>query len=144
MSPFSQDLLAKSGQVKRQKEGYHIAVLEDQIYPSAKLFAMKGYAKLGLLIGDFPEVSVLRRFSALSVQNLLYLQAELRILELDLRKFAEEDDTSPHPHRKVYSVDWFALKESCDDDTEEGNDGRQWETMLGIRSKLEEYRMFLL
>jgi hypothetical protein len=101
---------------------------------------MKGYSKLGLLMGDFPESAILRRFSALSAQNLLYLQAELRSLEFDLRRYAEMDDESAHPDRKVYSLDWLALKESCDETTEEGNDGSQWEYMLEIRMKLEEYR----
>ena len=101
---------------------------------------MKGYAKLGCLMGDFPEVAIFRRFSALSAQNLLYMQAELRNLEADLRNHAEEDENSPHPDRKVYSMDWFALKDSCEDSAEEGNDGRQWQTILEIRSKLEIYR----
>jgi hypothetical protein len=60
--------------------------------PLSLRIIMKGYAKLGLLMGEFPEVAILRRFSALSAQNLLYLQAELRQLEVDLRKYAQEDD----------------------------------------------------
>jgi hypothetical protein len=100
---------------------------------------MKGYAKIGLLMGEHPEVAILRRYSALSALNLLYLQAELRDLELDLQKYAKADDASDYPDRKVYSLDWLALKESCEDHVEKGNDGHQWETMLAIRDKLEEY-----
>jgi len=103
---------------------------------------MKGYAKLGLLMGEFPEVAILRRFSALSAQNLLYLQAELRQLEVDLRKHAQEDDESSHRDRKDYSLDWIAFQESGDEMADEGNDGRQWETVMAIRNKLEEYRSF--
>ena len=103
---------------------------------------MKGYARLALLMGDYPEVAIFRRFSVLSAQNLLYLQAELRDLEVDLRRYAEEDDNSAHRDRKVYSLDWFALKQSCEDFADEGNDGRQWQTVLALRSKLEEYRMY--
>ena len=105
---------------------------------------MKGYAKLGLLMGEFPEVAILRRFSALSAQNLLYLQAELRQLEVDLRKHAQEDDESSHRDRKDYSLDWIAFQESGDEMADEGNDGRQWETVMAIRNKLEEYRSFSL
>jgi hypothetical protein len=105
---------------------------------------MKGYAKLALLMGDFPEAAVVRRFSALSMQNILYLQAELRQLEVDLRKYAAEDDSSQHPDRGVYSVDWFALKDSCEETAEEGNDGSQWQTVLDIREKLEQYRRFIV
>ena len=55
------------------------------------------------------------------------------------QKYAKADDASDHPDRKVYSLDWLALKESCEDHVEKGNDGHQWETMLAIRDKLEEY-----
>jgi hypothetical protein len=102
---------------------------------------MKGYAKLGLLMADIPEAAIFRRFSALSAQNLLYLQAELRNLEVDLRQYAAEDDESQHPTRMEYSREWFALKVSGEEGAGEGNDGRQWETALDIRRKLEEYRM---
>lgn len=105
---------------------------------------MKGYAKLGLLMGEFPEVAIFRRFSALSAQNLLYLQAELRHLEVDLRKYAQNDDESSHRDRKDYSLDWIAFRESSDELVDEGNDGRQWETVMAIRNKLEEYRSFSL
>ncbi|CZR56439.1 uncharacterized protein PAC_06327 [Phialocephala subalpina] len=101
---------------------------------------MKGYAKLGWLMGTFPDTAVMRRFSALSAQNLLYLQAELTSLEEDLRKYAAEDDESSHPDRNVYSLNWLALKESNAEDAEEGNNGSQWETMEAIRNKLEQYR----
>jgi hypothetical protein len=101
---------------------------------------MKGYLKLAHLMGSFPEAAIFRQFSVLSVQNLLYLQAELQSLEFNLRKFAEADDNSLHPDRKVYSLDWFALKESSEDTAEEGNDEKQWETACLIREKLEIYR----
>jgi hypothetical protein len=81
---------------------------------------MKGYAKLGMLMGDFPENAILRLFSALSAQNLLYLQAELRSLKFDLRKYAELDDESQLLDRKVYSLDWLALNESCEEDYRRG------------------------
>lgn len=90
-------------------------------------------------MGEFPEVAIFRRFAALNAQNLLYLQAELKDLEVTLRQAAEEDERSAHPDRVEYSVDWFALKDSIERHAEEGNDGKQWQTMLEIRSKLKEY-----
>ncbi|KUJ12860.1 uncharacterized protein LY89DRAFT_755993 [Mollisia scopiformis] len=105
---------------------------------------MKGYAKLGWLMGTFPDASIMRRFSILGAQNLLYLQAELTSLEADLRKYAAEDDDSLHQDRSVYSLDWLALKESIAEHAESGNEGRQWETMLAIRNKLEEYHLSFL
>jgi len=53
------------------------------------------------------------------------LQAELRDLEPDLQKYAKADDVSDDPDRKVFSFDWLALKKSCKDHVEEGNDGHQ-------------------
>jgi hypothetical protein len=47
-----------------------------------------GYAQLASLMGAHPEVAVFRRFGALNAQNLLYLQAELTHLELELRSTA--------------------------------------------------------
>ena len=52
----------------------------------------------------------------------------------------EEDDNSLHEDRRVYSLDWFALKNSGGESAEEGNDCRQWQTVLEIREKLEVYR----
>ncbi|KAH6683326.1 hypothetical protein B0J14DRAFT_556574 [Halenospora varia] len=105
---------------------------------------MKGYAKLGRLMGNYPEVAIMRRFSALSAQNLLYMQAELRELEIDLRTSADNDDNSPHEDRKNYSINWYLLKESGEEDAAEGNDASQWETILEIREKLEKYQKALL
>jgi hypothetical protein len=99
---------------------------------------MKCYAKLGALIGDFPEAGILRRFSAPSAQNLLRL--ELRKLEVDLWNYAYEDDTSQYPDCQAYSLDWWTLKESMEDGSDEGNDGRKWRTIVKTREKLKEYR----
>ncbi|KUJ19875.1 uncharacterized protein LY89DRAFT_772492 [Mollisia scopiformis] len=105
---------------------------------------MKGYAKLGWLMGNRPETAILRCFSSLSVQKLLYLQAELTSLEQDLRRFAAEDDVSSYGNREDYSTNWRALKASVAENAEDGKSGQQWETMLAISEKLEEYQIALL
>jgi hypothetical protein len=104
--------------------------------------AMRGYAKLGWLMGNCPDTAVLRRFSALSAQKLLYLQAELTSLERDLRRFAAEDDGSSYGKRNIHSTNWLALKESITENAADGKSGQQWETMLAISDKLEEYRTY--
>lgn len=93
---------------------------------------------MAMLMGEFPEVGIFRRFGALNAQNLLYLQAELKDLEITLRQVAEEDELSRDPDKVQYSVNWFALKESIEGEAD-SNDGKQWRTILEIRDKLKEY-----
>ncbi len=100
---------------------------------------MEGYAKLAALMGAHPEVAILRRFGALNAQNLLYLQAELTLLESDLRHFSAEDSTSHDPDRNLYSRDWYVLSRSNDGANRDESAGTQWRIMLKIRDKLKEY-----
>jgi hypothetical protein len=65
----------------------------------------EGYAKLGLLMGECPELAIFRRYAALNAQNILYLQAEILHLEIQFRKFAQEDQTAEEQKRKDYSLD---------------------------------------
>lgn len=94
---------------------------------------MEGYAKLAALMGAHPEVMFLRRFGALSAQNLLYLQAELVQLEYEFRECSRENENSEDTNRRKYSKDWFTLAHA-EDGCEE-----QWTLMLRIRQKLKEY-----
>jgi DNA-binding HxlR family transcriptional regulator len=100
---------------------------------------MDGYAKMGRLMGEYPEVAIFRRFGALNMENLLLLQAELQDLEIRLRELQKADLESGHVDRTNYSRDWYTLKESGDSVAEPGNDGQQWALMLEIRDKLKEY-----
>lgn len=102
-------------------------------------FAMEGYAKLASIMGSHPEVAILRRFGALNVQNLLYLQAELVALEDDLRAIAAEDNASSDPNRAIYSRDWHTLSNSKNYTPGGETAGKQWQTVLSIREKLKEY-----
>jgi hypothetical protein len=70
---------------------------------------------------------------------MLYLQAEIKELELALRKQQKKDRESNHRDRILYSRDWSALKELGEADAEDGNDGTQLELILQIRAKLKEY-----
>ncbi|KAF2195047.1 hypothetical protein K469DRAFT_543962 [Zopfia rhizophila CBS 207.26] len=100
-----------------------------------------GYARLASLMGLHPEIAILRRFGALNAQNLLYLQAELTHLEHRLQKCVEEDADSGHPDRTIYDRDWQTLSESGA--APDGNP-EQWNTILLIRKRLEEYNQALL
>lgn len=100
----------------------------------------EGYPKMGLLMGKCPEYAIFRRFGALNAENLLYLQAELKVLEAKLRIYQEADRNSEHEDRKIYSLDWETLENSGNNaTTSSGNEQNQWNTILAIRGKLKEY-----
>jgi hypothetical protein len=104
---------------------------------------MEGYAKLGAFMGTHPEHAIFRRYSALNAQNILFLQAELHLLEERLRELAYEDETSGNWHRRKYSRDWYFLSESSSPQSAEGEDSRQWQLFLKIRGKLKEYSIHI-
>jgi hypothetical protein len=97
---------------------------------------MEGYAKIASLMGRYPEVAIIRRFGALNAQNILYLQAELTILETRLRELSIENEASLQPDKRAYSRDWDTLRLSA---STNAGDGRQWETMIQIRGLLKQY-----
>jgi hypothetical protein len=95
--------------------------------------ATEGYAKVATLMSHHSEFAVLRRFSKLNLQNLLYLQAELTAMETDLKRTAIRDHAVPS--RETYTKLWWDLSKA-----EEGDEDRdQWEMILRIRAKLKEY-----
>jgi len=102
----------------------------------------QGYDALGSLMGAFPETAILRKFGALSAQDLLLRQAELVALEEDLRIYQKEDKESGHKDRERYALSWNKLRRSGKEDALEGNDSTQLETLLTIREKLKEYRVY--
>lgn len=101
-----------------------------------------GYAKIASKMGRSPEFLIFRRFGTLNAQNLLYLQAELTVLEKELGEYALEDEHSANEDRRNYSKDWETLKNSHDDDAEAGNNKSQWETMVKVRETLKEYSIY--
>jgi hypothetical protein len=92
---------------------------------------MEGYARIATLMGRSPELGIFRGFKMLNAQNLLYLQAELTQLEIDLGKLRENDRAAG----KLYHQNWYYLSKSK---RESGGDA-QWQKALEIRVKLEEY-----
>ena len=99
----------------------------------------EGYPRIGRFMGRSPPLAIFRRFSALNAENLLYLQAELKVLETKLREYQLADQNSGHEDREIYSQDWETLKDSCGDSASAGNDRKQWSTILELRAKLKEY-----
>jgi hypothetical protein len=94
----------------------------------------EGYPKLAALQGIYPQLGIYRRFATLNARNLLYLQAELVILESDLNKFTLKDYVSEDLTAKLYHKNWHRLNKRKD-----GVLNSQYYTMLRVREKLKEY-----
>lgn len=101
---------------------------------------MEGYPALAEAMSTDEGLDIFRRFSALNVLNLLYMQAEIIELEMELQDNAAEDkDASPttpsNRERRRYHLSAKALRDSVRGD----GDGLQWKKMLEIRKRLKKY-----
>ena len=98
---------------------------------------MADYSGLAAIMGKHQELALFRKFSALNIKNLLYMQSELVHLECELTSIASEDKRSADNDRASFHVSLFDLKESfgtCK--------GVQWGKVLEIREKLKIYSVF--
>ena len=96
------------------------------------------YHHLAELMGKQPGFAIVRRFATLNAKNLLYMQAELANLELELEEAEQGDLNSPDfEHRKFQ---WEASRLAG---AAPGED-QQWQKVLEIRAKLKEYNCLLL
>ncbi|PQE24140.1 ATP synthase subunit gamma protein [Rutstroemia sp. NJR-2017a BVV2] len=94
----------------------------------------KGYPKLAALQATYPQLGIYRRFATLNARNLLYLQAELVILESNLNEFTRRDCVSEDLTARLYNKNWYHL-----DKRKDGVLNSQYYTMLRVREKLKEY-----
>ncbi|KAK5155873.1 hypothetical protein LTS14_005439 [Recurvomyces mirabilis] len=99
----------------------------------------KGYNKLAILMGRNPQVAILRRFGALNMLNLLYLQAELSELERKFETAYLDDAVSNKADVREFCKSMVALRSSKD-----GPNGDQLEQLLVIQDKLEKYNAALV
>jgi hypothetical protein len=97
---------------------------------------MEGYPQIVRLMGQHEELAILRKFNNLSLQNLLYMQAELMHLEENYEIISKRDADSPN--RPFKSRDWWSLTQPDDEGKTE-----QWDAVLEIRAALEKYRKHL-
>jgi hypothetical protein len=100
---------------------------------------MEGYAQLSWRMTTNTDLAIVRRFVTLNTQNLLYLQAELTVLEKRLREIERENCASDVGDRRAYSRDWEKLSNA---NASEGGDDKQWRMFLLIREKLSEYSTY--
>jgi hypothetical protein len=90
---------------------------------------MSGYAGIAEHMSRFPDIGSFRRFSALNHQNLLYLQAELTVLEDAWRKTEERNNDSDDIEAKFRAKGWDTLRRSAAD----------WEQFEALQQKLKTY-----
>src|SRR4051812_3045401 len=112
--------------------------MSEETTPNNRSTYKGGYERLAQGMRASDSMAIFRRFATLSIENLLYLQADLVRLERDLRRSQEEDRTSKHNFRSRYSMDWELIYHSRKEAF--GASPQQLETILEIRSRLKEYR----
>ncbi|KAL8808573.1 MAG: hypothetical protein Q9200_004236 [Gallowayella weberi] len=95
---------------------------------------MGDYTRLASMMARHGEVAIFRRFDALNLKRLLYMQAELVHLEVELRKIEEEDKNSTDPARACFAYSVYDLKESAYTDK-----GRQWKRFREVQEKVQAY-----
>ena len=99
-----------------------------------QLLKMGGYSKLADLMGDDRtdgHYLIFQKFEAISAQNLLYLQAEIKTLKNSIDQIADSDSKSEDPEKQLFTGDWAALSSSPD--------SAQWDEWLKLRRKLKAY-----
>ena len=101
----------------------------------------QGYRKLAKLMVTDPCVSIFQPFSEANALDLLYLQAEICLVEDELRAVGWADSVSGDPKKKDFSVSVWRLKTYLSEDNSETS--RQWELILKLRRLLKEYRKFM-
>ena len=102
----------------------------------------EGYQKLADMMSEYPAGAVFRQFGPLNHLNLLYYQAELCLLEKQLRIAAEQDRQSPDQFRRLYFQNHqYLSRGKAEGSNLKPEDNLQWKTVLRIREVLKEYSM---
>ena len=96
---------------------------------------MEGYPKLMETMETHPDVRIFRRFSALNIQGLLYLQAELLHLEKEWRDTVLDDIKSGDSARTALQTNVLKLQKG----TRTANETLQWAKFQEIQAKLAVY-----
>lgn len=102
-------------------------------------YTLGGYHEIASMMARWPVTAIFKRFGFLSYLNILYLQAELEMLEKALLEKAQEDKTSPDKWRRQYFFAFNYMYEGLTESAE--TDLRQWQIVRRIRTLLKEYSM---
>jgi hypothetical protein len=112
------------------------------------------YPTLAQRVGNDPGFAIFRRYATLNAKNLLYLQAEIALLEDELELLELEDQRSDEETRRNFQ--WVArlLMEDVEGESVDADGldqvpavgsknpkmkSKQWAKILEIRAKLKEY-----
>ncbi len=105
---------------------------------AANSYLVEGYTNLAQSMSLEPEKGILRRFSTLNIQDLLYRQAEIVVFEDEVRqqepassRTTQYTEDSHVPTAKC-AVDWWWLGVASPEHD-------QWKKVLTSRKKLEDY-----
>ena len=93
-----------------------------------------GYPSLSERMGVKPETLIFRKFVALNARMLLYMQAELVMLEKELQVREERDRDDTEGNRNQYATNYSCLLMSYKD-----GDTTQLELVNKIQEKLKDY-----
>jgi hypothetical protein len=108
---------------------------------------MVSYDVLARLMRDHPELLILRSYSTLNIKSLMYYQAELAHLEIELLEVESEDrDCGSSPRRK-FATDWRSLSTSSGHASlmsaygqpRDEREALQWRIICRIRAVLRDY-----
>lgn len=107
--------------------------------------SLEGYADFSKYISSDDELFVFRRFGALGARNLLYLQAELQMLEARLDQLDREDqkelDTLPEDRKKKIRYPAKSWESFQVEARQDGRQKRKMEILLRLRPLMKEYGM---
>ena len=99
---------------------------------------MQGYEKLAALLSSSQGLQLFRQFGALQTKTLLYLQAEISILETQLAAIMEDQNkANAGDQEKVAFLDsWLALKQS---DQNPAADSIQYRKVVEMQERVKKY-----
>ena len=97
--------------------------------------APEGYPALARIMGPYPSMAIFKRFATLNAHSLLMQQAEILLLERELKAMMESDRTDGLAYDKK-AADLIGSVEN-------GPDDAQWRLIVEIRQRLEDYSTYV-
>lgn len=88
------------------------------------------------MIARHGEAAIFRRFDALNIKNLLYMQAELVHLEAELHQIEKDERSSADPSKSLHSISVYDLRDSASRGLV-----TQWTKYQDIQRKVQTYSM---
>ncbi|KAK4934967.1 hypothetical protein LTR66_015518 [Elasticomyces elasticus] len=105
----------------------------------------EGYDRLAEMMGKYPAGAVFRGFGTMNALNLLCYQAELAIIENDLKTAMQNDRTNDDLLRRTYRHNFPNLKDGrCADGQLDLMENTQWRTLLRMRTVVEQYNKAII